>query len=463
MANFVLARASKAAWILAIVVVVACQSEEQSQEIAPPETSSLIEPTETIALEPDTGQPSALKPTALQPTATNTSIPTSASALVQPTATPTIVPPTATPDFPPAAHINVDAAPYAPSECSPDYPCNDDIAGWESRLRVPPGFNGTYFAHVGGRPTAMTAGPDGLLYVAVITGTIYTADEFGESQIFFEGLNTPTGMAFQPGTDNLYVSSRIKDDFVDGEGQISVIKDGAITTIINDLPCCYIGMHGPNGIAFGPDGYGYVGVGGRADHGEILFGPENGEQDELRPFEASILRFSPNGQSVESYAKGFRNPYDITWDASDRLYATDNGRDGNFDLGDQPPDELHEVNPGGEHGYPYYECANCFGIPDGVEIISPVHELIPHGAVAGITAYLNDEFPGYYDDLFLVLWSAFEGAQKVQRVGRNRSEISDFATGFAAPIDIVVGVDGNLYVADFATGIIFQIRYTGER
>ena len=284
-----------------------------------------------------------------------------------------------------------------------------------------------------------------------------------EPEVFFEGLDTPTGMAFQPGTDNLYISSRIKDEFVDGEGQVSVIKDGEISPVITGLPCCYIGMHGPNGIAFGPDGFGYVGVGGRADHGEILFGSENGEQDELRPFEASILRFKPDGKTVEAYARGFRNPYDITWDASGRLYATDNGRDGDRELSDDPPDELHEVIPGGEHGYPYYECADCFGIPEYIDVISPVHELIPHGAVAGITAYLDDEFPGYYDDLFLVLWSAFEGAQKVQRVGRDRSEISDFATGFAAPIDIVVGEDGNLYVADFATGIIFQISYTGER
>ncbi len=95
-------------------------------------------------------------------------------------------------------------------------------------------------------------------------------------------------------------------------------------------------------------------------------------------------------------------------------------------------------------------------------MVPPLHELIPHGAVTGITTYLHDAFPGYYNDLFLVLWSAFPGAQMVQRVGRDRSEISDFATGFAAPIDIVVGTEGNLYIADFATGIIFQINYIGD-
>jgi glucose/arabinose dehydrogenase len=38
---------------------------------------------------------------------------------------------------------------------------------------------------------------------------------------------------------------------------------------------------------------------------------------------------------------------------------------------------------------------------------------------------------------------------------------STFATGFAAPIDVTAGPDGALYVADYATGIIFKIDYTG--
>lgn len=438
--------------IIIAVLLSACQAEGR---VSVPTPSSIPSPTKIIK----TPQPTEVQ----KPAATAAPIEAMAAPIsILPTASPTIVPATATPDHPPAAHTNVETVPYSASDCSPDYPCNDDIAGWESRLRVPPGFNATYFSRVDGRPTSMTVSPEGLLYVAVVTGTIYTVDEAGGSDIFFEGLKVPTGIAFQPDTDNLYVSSRIRDDFVQGEGQVSLIKEGRMTNIIDGLPCCYIGMHGPNGIAFGPDGFGYVGVGGRADHGEILFGDDQGEKDELHPFEASILRFSPDGENVESFARGFRNPYDITFDVHGRLYATDNGRDGNFELSDNPPDEVHEVIPGGEHGYPYYVCEDCFGIPDEIDVIAPIHELVPHAAAAGITAYLDDEFPGYYDDLFLVLWSAFEGAQKVMRIDRQRSEISDFATGFAAPIDIVVGADGNLYVADFATGIIFQISYSGD-
>ncbi|MCA9935209.1 MAG: hypothetical protein KC415_14845 [Anaerolineales bacterium] len=38
-------------------------------------------------------------------------------------------------------------------------------------------------------------------------------------------------------------------------------------------------------------------------------------------------------------------------------------------------------------------------------------------------------------------------------------QVSTFATGFASPIDVTVGPDGSLYVADYSTGIIFRISY----
>lgn len=416
---------------------------DEGGEVSPTDASGA---TREEAEEPD--QARAL------PTAT-----TAATVALYPTATAT--PPTPTPDAPPAPHVDVEQAPYAESECSDKYPCNDDVAGWEARMRVPPGFEIDYFARVDDLPTSLTFGPDGDLYVAARSGTIYHVDGEGQASEFFSGLTVPTGIAFQPGTGRLFVSSRVTDANVNGEGQVSVIEDGKATTLFAGLPCCYVGMHGPNGIAFGPDGYGYVGVGGRADHGEILLPDGQGQQDERHPQEAAILRFAPDGSLVETYARGFRNPYDIAWDAEGELYATDNGRDGNRDAGDNPPDELHRVVPGGEHGYPWYECPVCFSAPDEIEVIPPLFELLPHSAVAGITAYRHDQFPGYYNDLFLVLWSAFDGAQNVMRVSADRSEISPFATGFAQPIDVTVGPEGSLYVTDYATGIIFRVRYVG--
>jgi glucose/arabinose dehydrogenase len=346
--------------------------------------------------------------------------------------------------------------------CSDKYPCNEDFAAWEGRLRVAPGFVSSVFARVDDFPTSLTFGPDGRLYVAGRMGTIYVIDESGSVAEYADGFLVPTGIAFQPGTDRLFVSNRVTDTNAGGEGRISVVEDGQVSHLIEGLPCCYLGMHGPNGIVFGPDGFAYVGVGGRADHGERLLEPGVGEQDELIPFEASILRFSPDGEIVEVYARGFRNPYDLAWDGSGRLYATDNGRDPDPATGESPGDELHLVISGGEHGYPYYDCSVCFGIPEGTEVIAPLWETIPHAAITGITAYTNDAYPAYYDDLFVVLWSAFEGAQKVIRFSPDNGEVSDFATGFAQPIDIVTDLDGSLYIADYATGIIFKIEHEPE-
>jgi glucose/arabinose dehydrogenase len=381
----------------------------------------------------------------------------------EPTATPTETPTaTAVPVewLTPAPHApELEQPPYTESTCSDRFPCNDDVEAWEARIRVPEGFEARYFAYLpdpdhadrAQQLTSITFGPDGMLYAATTRGNIYMIDEAGEATLFVEGLIVPTGLAFQPGTNRLFVSSRVLDQNIDGEAKVSVIDGGEISTLIGGLPCCYVAMHGPHGIAFGPDGYGYVGVGGRADHGEILDG--SNRPDEMQPLEATILRFSPDGSEVEPYAYGFRNPYDISWDADGRLFATDNGRDG------EVPDELHIVEPGAQHGYPYFDCPACFGIPEDVELVEPWYEFEPHAVATGITTYLDNHFPGYYNSQFLTLWTAMEFAERVVRFSPDGSN-STFATGFAAPIDVTVGPEGALYVADYATGIIFKIDYT---
>jgi glucose/arabinose dehydrogenase len=345
----------------------------------------------------------------------------------------------------------VEQPPYAPSPCSDSYPCNEDVSGWEARIRVPPGFQDRYFARIDGNPTSITFGPDNQLYVAALQGTIYRIDGSGNATAYVGGLNTPTGIAFRPGTSDLYVSSRVRNEIFGGEAQVSLVQGGGIRQLIGGLPCCYAGMHAANGIAFGPDGMGYVGVGGRADHGELPDGSL--QQDTLHPLEATILRFSPDGAAVEPFAMGFRNPYDIAWDANGQLYATDNAPDYG------PPEELHRVVPGGRHGYPWFDCDICFKPPADVQIVPPIYTFVPHASPTGITVYLANQFPGYYNSIFLTLWSSFPGAQKVVKLGPGGVGATNFAMGFAQPIDVAVGPEGSLYVADFATGIIFRISY----
>jgi glucose/arabinose dehydrogenase len=356
----------------------------------------------------------------------------------------------------PAPFDGIEQPAYKESECSDKYPCNEDAEGWEERIQVPDGFEVSYYGRVDGQPNVLTFGPDGLLYVGTMTGEIFTMDEAGQTELYVDGFLAPAGLAFQPGTERLYVASRLVDQNVDGEARLAVVEDGVVTDLITGLPCCYVAMHSANGIAFGPDGFGYMSVGARADHGEILSGPNAGEQDELHPWEASILRFSPDGTLVETYARGFRNNYDIAWDADGKLFGTDNMPD----FG--PPEEFNLIEPGGEHGYPWYECEVCFPAPDDVDIVEPLHTFVAHSSPTGIVAYLDDEFPGFYNSLFVTLWSAFPEAQRIEWFSPGGEETATFATGFAAPIDLTVGPDGALYVADWATGIIFRIAYSGE-
>ncbi|MCP5095868.1 MAG: hypothetical protein GY943_09970 [Chloroflexi bacterium] len=447
----------------AVPIAAATETDVPPTDVPPTDTA--VPATATTPPEPATATtaPTSTDEPAPTDTVEPTELPTEAPTVVE-TAVSTSPPPTATTESSDTATAEPTEAPATspppppppsddvPAPTDANYPGNDDRVGWENRVNVPTGFDVTYLGRVEGNPTSITFGPDGLLYIAIQQGTIHTMNSNGVVGFYVGGFNTPTGIAFRPGTGQMYVSSRVNNAGVGGESQVSIVGQGQL---IGGLPCCYTDFHAANGIAFGPDGFGYVGVGGRADHGEILVGDRVGEQDERHPLEAAVLRFNPDSGEVSAYARGLRNPYDIAWDANNQLWATDNSPDYG------PNEELHRLVPGGEHGYPWYDCDVCFSPPPDVQIIQPVWMFTPHSSPTGITAYLGNQFPGYYNSLFVTLWSAFAGAQKVVRLTPGGGSASNFATGLAAPIDVTVSPDGSLHVADWATGIIFKISYSG--
>lgn len=327
-----------------------------------------------------------------------------------------------------------------------------------ARIQVPPGFKVSHVGKVPGeeRITSIVYGPDGRLYASTMQGNVYAFDAAGNPSLYTSGFFLPIGLAFRPGTSDLYIASRsFPADAAPNEGKVTIVRpDGSKQDIVAGLPCCYTSAeHQPNSIAFGPDGKAYLSIGARSDHGE---NPDNREViGEVGPLEAGILRFNPDGSGLERFAAGLRNPYDLAFDANGQLFATDNGPD----FG--PPERLHRIVQGGHYGYPYYVgCDQCPTPPPDLVISPPIAQFIPHGAITGIAAYTAGAFPSnYYNDLFVVLWSAFPGAQKVLRVSTAPVAISDFALGFASPIDVTQSPDGALIVADWATGHIFKIAY----
>lgn len=362
-------------------------------------------------------------------------------------------------------------------------------------LRVPPGFEVTVYAEGQnfGLPTQITFGPDSSLYVLSLAGSIYRlvdadGDAYAETveTAFWDGdrnyvteenveqlsvlpdqLYHAVGMAFDG--DALYVSD---------SGRISKLEDrdedGAfetLTPVVEGLVSLHYEGHSNNGIAIGPDGSIYVGVGATSDHGPLR-----------EPMEASILRINPKDGAVDVFATGLRNPYDLVFAPNGDLFTTDNNpTEVNRTLRMIPPEELNHIREGMDYGFP-----RVYGFPPpGDASAAPVMEFYPSVTSAGIDYYAADAFPAEWrEGVYVAQWGT--GADVLV----NRDLLFGFAVVFVPldrdadgfyhgdfvefassaseraadfrPIDVTVGPDGALYIIEFFSSRVFRVTYTGE-
>lgn len=349
-----------------------------------------------------------------------------------------------------------------------------DTQSTERFMSLPPGFEGHVYAFGPTEPTVITEGPDGHLYIAGLFGDIFRAidadgDGYAETvELVYQGMGTLqflTGMVF--GADGtVYVSD---------SGRIGTLSDtdadgvyDTHTVLVDDIPAWQYWAHANSGLAFGPDGKLYVGVGATTDHGPI--------QADL---EASILRMNPDGSALEVFATGFRNPYDIAFTPEGDLFAIDNNPD-QFppSLPYLPAEELNHVRAGLNYGFPdvFSPPLNGYGDTE-----PPAALFLASVGSAGITHYRHAAFPepyndglfvaqwggnGYLEDLpngFRVVFVALEPTDDGTFVGEWVS-FAAFEPGasFSRPVDVTVGRDGALYVAEHQSGVILRIVYTGD-
>ena len=364
--------------------------------------------------------------------------------------------PTAVPTPAPSATLGPTAS-TTPTETSTPPPTaapTDTPVVVVERGQVPPGFSLTVYATVPS-PTSLTFGPDGRLYVASADQHVYVySDETGSHRAtlrstFASGLDTPLGLLWIG--DQLLISYNanvvaMRDTNGDG------VED-QYTIIVPNLP---IGLHQNDGMVPGADGYVYMGLGTTCD-----------VCAENSPLSGSILRFKPDGSDLSVYATGFRNPYDVAFNAAGDLFATDNGRD---KLGDDiPPEELNHIRAGLDYGWP-----DCWEGNTDAACTSKAHAVATftaHSSVDGLTFYNATNFPPEYrDNAFAAVFGSYLLPQIERGVKRIvLSKQGDTYTGQAEwflqlgtagrPLDLTVGPDGGLYVADFAQGEIYRIVY----
>ncbi len=225
-------------------------------------------------------------------------------------------------------------------------------------------------------------------------------------------------------------------------------------------------------LAFGPDGYLYVGLG----DGECCMDPNDYGQDLTVPF-ASILRLdvdrpagflnygippdnpfvgNTEGFREEVYAYGLRNPWRFSFDAeTGALWVGD--------VGEDAFEEINLIEAGGNYGWSMMEGTTCFAayFPCEKPTIAPVW-MYEHGGGAAVTGgyvYRGAALPSlvgkyiYGDFVQGQVWALTPGA----------------STGEAPVNELLVASDlnissfgedaaGELYVVSFSNGRFYRLR-----
>lgn len=316
-------------------------------------------------------------------------------------------------------------------------------------ITLPSGFAWSIYAQgTIDNPTTIAFGADNRLYIADIAGTLWVASDDNDDQrvdtitSWATGFDLLVGLVWHEG--ELYAAS---------SGKIEALRDSdgdnvadQRRTVVDELPSMVLRPHSNNGLAVGPDGRLYFGVGSTTDG-----------QYESNPLAASILSVKPDGSDLKVFARGLGNSFDVAFNRDGELFAGDNGPSALN--GEAPPDEFNHIVEGEHYGFPYY-----FGDPPknggtrGALVSFP-----PHSVPTGLSFYTGSNYPAEYGDSgFLTLWQRGEIVRlEVARAsnGNYLSRSTTFGSGFLYPIDVITGPDGNLYIADFGTSVIYRVTY----
>lgn len=405
-------------------------------------------------------------------TPTTTFTPTyTATYTPSPTATTVLMPPTPIDNVSAPPAIAIIPAGFSPTEgwdCG-DFPCENDVDGFLQRIQVPPRFALSHVGRFPGQVKQIIYGTDGRLYATVLengtlSGAVYVLDE-GVATRYSDTLLSPVGLAFQPSTDVLYVSARTTLEA--GGALWRILSNGTQELVIADLPCCYqiVGQQ-PNGIVFGADGLLYMGIGALTDHAEAE-NPRVANMRDIFPTEAAILRINPHIGTVEVYAQGLHNSYDLGFDSRGQLYATDMG------LVTGQGDRVLEINEGAHYGWPFYRlrgCTECPGTRGTLDIMPDLLTLPDYSLPHGMVVYQGNNFPqNMQNTLFVALWNSEDWTQRIVWIDPHDPTLNSdeyipqpFVTGLIRPIDVTLAPDGALIVADFNYGHIWRVEYTGD-
>lgn len=294
-------------------------------------------------------------------------------------------------------------------------------------------------------PTAITQGPDGVIYVANFTGEIFTLrDSDGDgledvanlfADVRKDQLRYPTSLVFRGrelfvGTpEEIHIYADTDDD---GRADVS-------RTFFEGLPANGHQYYWTAGLCFGPDGWLYFNLSTDSNTGDAA--------PDTRGWRGAILRVSPDGSQVERFATGQRFAYGLAFDHQGGLFFTDNHG------GQNPTEELNHAVPGGFYGH------NPVKWPDHPAETPPLVEVQTGVALTGLRFNPPSiNFGGHGGDLFVACWGPdfhFDRGSIIrihlakQADGSYRATEHLFAHEIPKATDLVFSSQGDLYVALF--------------
>lgn len=255
-------------------------------------------------------------------------------------------------------------------------------------------------------------------------------------ETFADGLNIPIGVLPMPSASEALVHGipniwKLKD--ADGDGKADMKEPAYATYGHRDT-------HGmTNAFTWGYDGWIYA-CHGFSNDSEV----SGADKKSLKMNSGNTYRMRPDGSHLEQVTHGQVNPFGLAFDSLGYLYSAD--------CHSKP---LYQLIRGG-----YYPS---FGKPhDGLDF-APEMVTHDHGstAISGIISYQSDQFPPEYRDRLMV------GNVVTNRINQDvvewhgstpkGVEQPDFVwseDNWFRPVDLELGPDGAIYVADFYNRII---------
>ncbi len=319
-----------------------------------------------------------------------------------------------------------------------------------------------YVVEQGGRVRVVEPGASTSTLAIDIAARITSGGEAGLLSVAFDPAFTQNGFVY------LHFTSPVAGPVQGTRVFESVIaryqsKDGGLTfdpstekrVIAVDQP---FSNHNAGKIAFGPDGNLYFGLGDGGSGGD-----PQGHGQNTGTLLGTIVRIDPKGDPYavpptnpfvggggrpEIYAYGLRNPWKIAFDpATGDLWAGDVGQ-GKYE-------EIDRITLGGNYGWRTREGAHCYNA-DTCETQGLIDPVVEYGRSDGFSVTAGHVYRGAKIPALLgkLIFGDF-GTGRIWAVDRDANGASFAALLLASDLRISTfgqGSDGEVYVADYATG-----------